>query len=220
MNDSDQTRINRRETKPCEDDEITIEEAESEAQGVAFDESSISGLECIGESGEYVDDNQQHRPHAFPRQPFGHVPDDYLPAEATDDDVSEIRSSHHNKDLGKRGEDAAARFLKCKGFTILERNWTCPAGEADIIAERYSEEGCHEIHFIEVKTRTSTCTGFPEEAVNDEKRHRYEKIVEMYLRDHDIDEAMITFDVIALLVTRPNRAFMRMHTNVLLRDAW
>lgn len=35
--------------------------------------------------------------------------------------------------LGKRGELAAVRFLSRKGYEILETNWTCVAGEADII---------------------------------------------------------------------------------------
>ena len=39
-----------------------------------------------------------------------------------------------NQALGARGEEAAARFLQRNGYTILERNWTCFAGEADIIA--------------------------------------------------------------------------------------
>ena len=37
-------------------------------------------------------------------------------------------------ELGRKGENAACKFLERKGFTILERNWVCPAGEADIIA--------------------------------------------------------------------------------------
>lgn len=123
----------------------------------------------------------------------------------------------HNVELGKRGEDAAVRFLQRKGFTILERNWTCAAGEADIIAE-FENWDYREIHFIEVKTRTSTCMGFPEEAVDQRKRKRYERISEMYLREHCPGEARITFDVISLLVTGSDHAYMKMITNVLSCD--
>ena len=56
----------------------------------------------------------------------------------------------HNIELGKRGEDAAARFLYRRGYEIVERNWTCSAGEADIIAR--DEEW---VVFVEVKTRSS-----------------------------------------------------------------
>jgi putative endonuclease len=123
----------------------------------------------------------------------------------------------HNLELGKRGEDAAVRFLTGKGFTILERNWKCAAGEADIIAE-FENWDYKEIHFIEVKTRTSTCTGFPEEAVDQRKRRRYERISEMYLREHYPGEARITFDVISLLATGSDHAYMKMVTNVLSCD--
>ncbi|MDR0513573.1 MAG: YraN family protein, partial [Coriobacteriaceae bacterium] len=59
--------------------------------------------------------------------------------------ASAERSSAHNHDLGRRGEEAAVRFLQRKGFDILERNWTCLAGEVDIVA---LEEGV--LVFIEV----------------------------------------------------------------------
>lgn len=40
----------------------------------------------------------------------------------------------HNKRLGRLGEDVAARYLASRGYEIIARNWTCQAGEADIIA--------------------------------------------------------------------------------------
>ena len=40
--------------------------------------------------------------------------------------------------LGRRGEDMAAEYLSASGWPILERNWRCREGEADIIA------WCHE----------------------------------------------------------------------------
>ena len=128
-----------------------------------------------------------------------------------------LASDHHNQDLGRKGENAAAYFLERNGFEILERNWKCLAGEADIIAQR-DTNGWREIHFIEVKTRTSTCMGFPEEHVDKEKRQRYERISEIYLREHDTGEVNVTFDIISLLVTGKNSAFMRMHFNVLAVD--
>lgn len=38
------------------------------------------------------------------------------------------------KRLGRLGEDVAARYLVSRGYEIIARNWTCQAGEADIIA--------------------------------------------------------------------------------------
>ncbi len=36
--------------------------------------------------------------------------------------------------LGRWGEDTAERYLKRKGYVIMERNFRCRLGEIDIIA--------------------------------------------------------------------------------------
>ncbi|MCL1799486.1 MAG: YraN family protein [Eggerthellaceae bacterium] len=114
----------------------------------------------------------------------------------------------HNQEVGARGEKAAASFLERRGFDIRERNWKCAAGEVDIIAEEDDA-----LVFIEVKTRTSCEHGFPEEAVDAEKRRRYEKIAGFYLKDHDFVDKSVRFDVVSLLVVAPERAFLRHHRN-------
>ena len=52
--------------------------------------------------------------------------------------------------FGKAGEQLAAHYLKKKGYKILERNYTCPVGEIDIIGRHKKT-----IVFVEVKTRQS-----------------------------------------------------------------
>lgn len=113
-----------------------------------------------------------------------------------------------NAELGKRGEDAAVRFLYRHGYEILERNWTCDAGEADIIAR---DGDC--IVFVEVKTRTSFEKGFPSEAVNARKRQKYEKIAALFLSRHDVVDVAVRFDVVSLLVVGEDRAMLRHHIN-------
>lgn len=127
--------------------------------------------------------------------------------------TEEMHDTHHNKDLGNRGEEAAARFLQNQDFEILERNWTCKAGEADIVAL----DDTH-LHFVEVKTRMSDGRGFPEEAVDKKKRQRYERIAECYLRTYDGPEIGITFDVIAINVLNESHAMLRFYRNVLACD--
>lgn len=119
----------------------------------------------------------------------------------------------HNKQLGLRGEDAAVSFLERRGFVILERNWKCFAGEADIIA--LDDEA---IHFIEVKTRMGEGKGFPVEAVDARKRQRYEQIAELYLNTYDGCETGITFDIISINVLENDRAMLRIYRNVLSCD--
>jgi putative endonuclease len=118
--------------------------------------------------------------------------------------------SEQRRQLGNRGEDIACTFLEGEGVRILERNWRCQAGEADVIAR----EG-EDLVFVEVKTRTSDAAGFPEDAVNRRKRQRYEKIAMQYLFTHNLTSARVRFDVMSLLLSNDGKAFLRYH-----RDAY
>lgn len=110
--------------------------------------------------------------------------------------------------LGKRGELAAVRFLQRKGYEILETNWVCNAGEADIIAQE-DDTLC----FVEVKTRSNVEKGFPAEAVNAKKRNRYERIAASHLTTYEDCDIRVRFDVISILVLSERRAFLRFHKN-------
>lgn len=118
------------------------------------------------------------------------------------------RQGVKNQRLGKRGEDAAARYLELMGYEVIERNWTCPAGEADIIAR----DG-QAVVFVEVKTRRGIQKGFPSEAVTAEKRRRYEKIAAFFLRGFEEADIPVRFDVIGLLVISEDRAMIKHHVN-------
>lgn len=113
-------------------------------------------------------------------------------------------------ELGRRGEHAVQEYLKRRGYDIIETNWSCYAGEADIIA--YDDD---ELVFIEVKTRTSIKAGFPEDAVGKKKRQRYENIALAYLAENTVPPVKIRFDVVALVVIDDGHAMIRHH-----RDAF
>lgn len=119
-----------------------------------------------------------------------------------------VTSRSQSKSLSAKGEEAAVRFLEHRGYEILERNWKCDAGEADIIAK----DGDW-IIFVEVKTRRSADQGFPSEAVNKRKRERYEKIAISYFTENDFKDLNVRFDVIAIVVMAPDRALIRHHLN-------
>ena len=116
------------------------------------------------------------------------------------------KRSTHNKELGRKGEDAAVRFLERRGYDIVERNWTCFAGEADIIA-RDGEA----VVFVEVKTRTGASNGLPGEAVTKNKRERYEKIACAFLADYDVVDVPVRFDVVSISLIDTDRAMVRHH---------
>ncbi|WP_255467424.1 YraN family protein [Raoultibacter phocaeensis] len=126
---------------------------------------------------------------------------------------AEAPAECHNRELGRRGEEAAARYLERKGFEILERNWECAAGEADIIA--FDEDV---LVFVEVKTRSNADKGLPEEAVDKKKRERYERIAAAFLATFDTVDIAVRFDVVSILVIGGERALLRHHHNAFSAD--
>ena len=59
------------------------------------------------------------------------------------------------RQFGDTGEEAAANYLKQKGYKILDRNWRIKGGEIDIVAAKTSgiiRAKIEEIIFVEVKT--------------------------------------------------------------------
>ena len=71
-----------------------------------------------------------------------------------EEQLKEAQAKDERRELGKKGEDAATKFLLRRGYKIVERNWRCPAGEADIIAFDGST-----LVFVEVKTRSDIDKG-------------------------------------------------------------
>ncbi|MCR4324789.1 MAG: YraN family protein [Candidatus Curtissbacteria bacterium] len=62
--------------------------------------------------------------------------------------------------IGKIGEDAAVKFLQKNGYKIIEHNFRIRGGEIDIIAKDGKT-----LVYVEVKTRSTSAFGLPEEAV-------------------------------------------------------
>ncbi|MCX6000252.1 MAG: YraN family protein, partial [Chloroflexi bacterium] len=85
----------------------------------------------------------------------------------------------NRKALGEWGERTAVEYIKRGGYRIRERNFRCKQGEIDIIAE---EKGC--LVFVEVRTRTGSACGAPEESVNRAKRNKLVATALSYLQTH------------------------------------
>jgi len=114
-----------------------------------------------------------------------------------------------NKETGTIGENYACEYLKRQNITVLERNWRCQAGEADIIA--YDDDT---LVFIEVKTRRSIAAGFPEESVTRNRRRRYEAIAVYYLSQSNMPSCRVRFDVISIIITGEQQVFLKHHVDV------
>jgi len=101
----------------------------------------------------------------------------------------------HRPAMGRSGEELAAEMYQRLGFTIVERNFRCPAGEIDLIA---AMEGL--VVFCEVKTRRSNRWGEPSEAVNHVKRARLRKLAAIWLRERRPGQVQVRFDVVSVIV--------------------
>lgn len=99
--------------------------------------------------------------------------------------------------LGARGEDLAVRYLKKKGYKVIERNYRCQWGEIDLIAR----EG-DTLIFVEIKSRSSSGFGLPQDAVNRFKQNKLIEVARAYLAERRLtDDITMRFDVVAVQLT-------------------
>lgn len=100
----------------------------------------------------------------------------------------------NNREIGNIGEEFAADFLYHQAYDILERNWRFKKAEIDIIAKKGD---C--LIFIEVKTKSYTYFGEPEEQVSDLKESLIFDAAQRYMEyiGHDWE---IRFDIIAIIL--------------------
>lgn len=99
-------------------------------------------------------------------------------------------------ELGAAGEEAAAAFLRRRGYRIMERNYRCPFGELDVIAARGEV-----LVFCEVKTRRGGDVEEALGAVDERRRRRMARAAAFYLAERGEGGRDCRFDVIALLKT-------------------
>jgi putative endonuclease len=96
--------------------------------------------------------------------------------------------------LGFSGESAAERFLKGQGYKIIGKNFRTRYGELDLIATHGDV-----FVFVEVKTRTSSAYGMPEEAVTATKQRHLVAAAQIYLSKFKHPNVSWRIDVVGLL---------------------
>jgi putative endonuclease len=99
----------------------------------------------------------------------------------------------HRQAVGESGEEAAKAFLKRRGVRILTENFTCAAGEIDLIGREKET-----LVFFEVKARTSGAFGPPQLAVHRRKQRQIVRAAQWYLAEQRIPEIPCRFDVLAV----------------------
>lgn len=98
----------------------------------------------------------------------------------------------HNE-LGKKGEQLAVDFLLKNSYDIIERNYRFDKAEVDIIAKKEDV-----LAIIEVKTRSSTDFGNPQDFVKPKQIQRLVKAVDEYVLVNSLD-LEVRFDIIAIV---------------------
>ena len=93
--------------------------------------------------------------------------------------------------FGKEAEAVAERFLRRKGYTILDRNVRFGRGELDIVA-RIGET----LVFVEVKARRTDHYGGASYAVTPQKERQLIQLAARYLARRQLANQTCQFDVL------------------------
>lgn len=111
------------------------------------------------------------------------------------------------RDTGNTGETVACQFLERKGYKILQRNFSRPWGEIDIIADKGGT-----IRFVEVKTVSrESIQGIsremshqPEDLVDVRKLRKVARTAVLYMEAAK-DEREYQIDVVAVILDQATR---------------
>ncbi len=95
--------------------------------------------------------------------------------------------------LGQYGERLAEQHLVSRGYIILARNYRCPAGEMDLVAQAGPM-----VIFVEVRTRRGRGYGTPEDSITPRKQAHLIAVAQTYLYEHMLDDALWRIDMVAV----------------------
>lgn len=99
--------------------------------------------------------------------------------------------------IGQAGERAARKHLEKIGYKIIQTNYSCCLGEIDIIAH---DKGVTVI--VEVRTKTGTAFGAPEESITAKKGYRLKRLALYYLQSEYRREVPCRIDLIAVVLNK------------------
>jgi putative endonuclease len=108
--------------------------------------------------------------------------------------------SASRKQLGAFGEKIAAEHLRGLGYKIRETNFRRKEGEIDIIAQ---DKDC--LVFVEVRARTGSDFGTPEESVTAAKQEKLISLALAYLQTHSNLPSLWRIDVMAIELDQDRR---------------
>jgi len=101
---------------------------------------------------------------------------------------------------GALGEKIAAKHLAGLGYEIRDTNFRCQKGEIDIVAR---DGEC--LVFVEVRTKTGSGFGTPEESVTSAKKAKLVSLALVYLQTHNHLPPLWRIDVVAVELDREGK---------------
>lgn len=105
-------------------------------------------------------------------------------------------------EAGRRGEDAALRFLEGKGYRLILRNYRFGRGEIDLVMD----DPLGSLVFVEVKSNRTLAAGHPLERVDGRKIRRLQRLAQRYVHQHGQETRDIRFDVVGVDLSGPSGA--------------
>lgn len=105
-------------------------------------------------------------------------------------------------DIGSGGEVAARHFLEQRGYTYLDANWNCKAGEIDLIMK----EGAVRV-LVEVRTRRPTLYGAGLDTVGIQKQQKLIRAAKWYQQQENYWGPM-RFDVVSIVMDPQTKAVL------------
>lgn len=96
--------------------------------------------------------------------------------------------------LGRRGEEAAAKYLRNLGYRILAQRERVLRGDIDIVAL-----DDRTVVFVEVRTRSNTAHGHPAETVGSHKQNRIAQLATAYIHRHRLHDCRVRIDVVTVI---------------------
>ncbi|NLA28908.1 MAG: YraN family protein [Propionibacterium sp.] len=104
-----------------------------------------------------------------------------------------------SKGLGTWGEKYAADYLVGLGWMVVERNWRCSVGEADLVC---LEPGPGELPtgvVVEVKCRSGSGFGDPLEAITYAKQRKLRQIAAVWRQVSGLGLSGLRVDAVGIL---------------------
>lgn len=111
--------------------------------------------------------------------------------------------------LGQWGERKSERFLRRKGMKTVVRNFSCNAGEIDLVMSDFDSG----LVFVEVKSRADEKFSAVESSITPDKRAKLVRTARYFIQTRNIEDIPMRFDVVIVILGDKGRGQIRHYEN-------